>query len=181
MPRDPVSIDDPAKALRGGGRYLGFTSFMDAINKETIKKEMKYFKIHDSYVAPRIKKNYVLTDKPNNIVLSQLVKETNLSEGRNKEAAAAAAAASPQRVHEQWRSHYSINNHTSKPTRTSEEYGWYPVPLMKTTCPLFHHPRVVTEITLLYGPVTKKQGEGEGGGGNGNGNGNGGGTGSAKK
>jgi hypothetical protein len=35
----------------------GFTSFQDAINKETIKKEMQYHRLHDKYVDPPKRKS----------------------------------------------------------------------------------------------------------------------------
>lgn len=130
---------------RGGGR-CGVTSEMDAINKETIKKEMRHFKIHENYSPKRLEKDYtLLTDKPNNIVPDTSfpeILENSLLESK--------------KVEEAQQSVFHVPNNLPMAT-ASQEYGWFPKPLMWNPSPLFNHPRAVTEITLLYGPAEKKK------------------------
>jgi hypothetical protein len=42
------------------------------------------------------------------------------------------------------------------PITTSQLYGWDAKPLMRTTDPRFHHPKIVTEITKVYGAMFVK-------------------------
>ncbi|KAI9345322.1 hypothetical protein BDR26DRAFT_856746 [Obelidium mucronatum] len=140
-----------AKGKEDKGRGAGFNAFQDAVNKETIKKEMQYHKIHEEYVPPpHMKKNWVLADKPNNINVTKIIKD---DAGRELE--------HPPRskYHDGpiFRNPFDVKDSKETQVTMSEDYGWYPRPLMRDTCPLFCHPRVVTEITLLYGPATGKK------------------------
>ncbi|KAJ3401157.1 hypothetical protein HDV05_000633, partial [Chytridiales sp. JEL 0842] len=70
MPADPKANRSNSQKSSGRG---GFTSFQDAINKETIRKEMQHHRTHVDYVDPPKRKTIVLTEKPNNIDMPHLL------------------------------------------------------------------------------------------------------------
>ncbi|KAJ3067106.1 hypothetical protein HDU98_009689 [Podochytrium sp. JEL0797] len=122
-----------------------FNAFQVAVQTETIRKEMKHYKIHENYVPARMTNNWVLADKPNNIdIHTKIDTEDILPVSKREE-------------------HGIVNRDPFDPAFSthhqvtmSQDYGWFSRPLMNDTCTMFRHPRVVTEITLLYGPSDRK-------------------------
>ncbi|KAI8622457.1 hypothetical protein BC830DRAFT_1089208 [Chytriomyces sp. MP71] len=145
------------ESTQAGGRN-SFDAFQDAINKETIRKEMQYHKINETWVLPpRMKKSWILTDKPVNIDLAKIVSEDAMAEleaelGRSR---------APKKLTGQaptYRDPFDPSSTKEKQVTMAEDYGWYPLPLQRDICPLFRKPRVATEITKLYGPGERKKG-----------------------
>ncbi|KAJ3404032.1 hypothetical protein CcCBS67573_g04986 [Chytriomyces confervae] len=144
----------PKSSATASGRSTGFTSFQDAIMVETIRKENRFHKTHETYVPPpNMKKGWVLTEKPNNVDVRIVTSETAITE-LEKELGTSGAFPRMPKEHEKlvFRDPLDPACGRDKQVTMSEEIGWYAAPLMRDECPLFKHPRVVTTITLLYGP-----------------------------
>ncbi|KAI8905458.1 FAM183A and FAM183B related-domain-containing protein [Gorgonomyces haynaldii] len=106
----------------------------DAIHAETIKKEMRNFRLHKDYMlSPKAIENIVITTKPTDAFVLQ---EDMMDEDIRK-----------------YFSKGSRVKHTDleTPLTTSGVYGWDTKPLVHFTDRRFHHPKTVTEITKMYG------------------------------
>ncbi|KAI8895093.1 hypothetical protein BC833DRAFT_651520 [Globomyces pollinis-pini] len=125
---------DNAQKKEGGGRAT-MSIISDAILAETIKKELRNFKINEEYMlSPTAIKNLVLANKPTDSV-PLLSKTSKLADVK------------------------PVGTHgpLEIPKTTSAIYGWDTVPLVKFTDRRFHHPKTETEITKMYGtPLVPK-------------------------
>ncbi|KAI9150932.1 hypothetical protein H9P43_009547 [Blastocladiella emersonii ATCC 22665] len=108
----------------------------NAILEETIRKEMRRHELYDHYMmSPNIKKNLVLTAKPNT---TNVLPKAEDGDPEYK-AFAEKLAKTPREKYK-------------APQTTSQEYFWHTTQLMPENLanPLFHHPRKSSEITKFY-------------------------------
>ncbi|KAJ3272846.1 hypothetical protein HDV01_005169 [Terramyces sp. JEL0728] len=123
--------DDGKKDTSGRGPM---TIIGDAILAETIRKELRNFKINENYMlSPNAIKNLVLTNKPTDKLIL-----TNME--------------MPEALKKELKASHSLHD---TPRTTSEIYGWDTKPLMRITDRRFYHPKAVTEITKMYGTHSK--------------------------
>ncbi|KAI9218674.1 FAM183A and FAM183B related-domain-containing protein [Blastocladiella britannica] len=105
----------------------------NAILEETIRKQMRRHTLHDHYMlSPNIKKNLVLTAKPNT---TTVVPAEEHGDPEYNEFAA--------KLSKTPREKYSA------PQTTSQEYFWHTEQLVPENLinPLFHHPRRASDVT----------------------------------
>ncbi|ORZ36896.1 FAM183 family [Catenaria anguillulae PL171] len=108
----------------------------NAILEETIRKQMRRHKLHENYMlSPNIKKNLVLTAKPN----------TTTSQPKHEEM-------DPEYLKFAAKQEKNPREKYVAPQTTSQEYFWHTSQLVpeNLTNPLFHHPRRSSEITKFY-------------------------------
>ncbi|KAJ3152938.1 hypothetical protein HDU86_005393 [Geranomyces michiganensis] len=119
--------------------------FRDAIHAETVRKELRLYKIYDNYMlTPAVEKGLVVAEKPNRINIQDIEKNLDKGDGDQKSSASKTAVPRP-----------------LIPLTSNETYGWHTVPLMRNTDPRFFHPKVETEITKMYGALLVKKEPGE--------------------
>ncbi|KAJ3046665.1 hypothetical protein HK097_000649 [Rhizophlyctis rosea] len=135
-----------------------------AIFRETLRKEMKYFRPQERFVVTAGVNYHILTDKPTNVTptwsrFGQGVDPTLLTYAER------ITQSPPQKY--------------DRPATSAQVYGWDVKPLCKENAHLMHRPKRKTEITGYYGgtgrygatvvrgsrgPVSSASGGGKGGG-----------------
>ncbi|KAI8914724.1 hypothetical protein DFJ77DRAFT_548751 [Powellomyces hirtus] len=118
--------------------------FRDAIHAETVRKEMKRFRIYEEYMlTPAVKKGLVVAEKPNRINIQAL--DGGAGDGGD------AGVTLPS-------TNLPFHPTAAAPARTTNAlYGQHTQPLVRTTDRRFFHPKVETEITKMYGAVVVKK------------------------
>ncbi|TPX71891.1 hypothetical protein SpCBS45565_g00980 [Spizellomyces sp. 'palustris'] len=108
--------------------------FRDAIHAETVRKEMKRYKVYEQYMlTPSVEKGLVVTEKPNRVSIQNMEKSLDLDSGKKPG--------------------ITIDHGQTLPRTTNETYGWDTIPLMRNTDGRFYHPKIETEITKMYGTI----------------------------
>ena len=130
-------MPDESKSKRSGRGDLSIIG--DAILAETIRKEMKDFKLNENYIlSPNAIKTLVFTNKVTSTVILENVDESLVDPKIKKYFDGSVVKG-------------------NIPITSSSVYGWDTKPLVRVTDSRFYHPKTVTEITKRYGTsVTTK-------------------------
>nr|KAJ3422725.1 hypothetical protein HK105_006679 [Polyrhizophydium stewartii] len=130
-----------AGAKKSEGSRGSMSIIGDAILAETIKKELRYFRLNEKYMlSPNVIKNLVVTNKPTDPIVS--VDDHGEEDPALFDDAIKKHFAS---------SKFVEHDPNETPKTSSSVYGWDTKPLVRVTDRRFYHPKTVTEITKMYG------------------------------
>ncbi|KAJ3173347.1 hypothetical protein HK101_011064 [Irineochytrium annulatum] len=108
--------------------------FVDRIQAETIRKELRVHHVYEKYMmSPAIKSNLVITNTPQRM-------SVNSNEEKEDE----------EYIQFSQKNSLTPRDKQPYPVTSSQEYGWDTDQLFRSTDGRFYHPRRETEISLMY-------------------------------